>query len=232
MTNNTKYIIVTFLLYIGSPIFYAIFGAAILDPVVFGFFMTIGMGVALFSWCLFFVTKILPTTNGKDGLPFCVLFFTSFIFLLPAAIISFIIVSNNISDERYSDHNRMYSSSMDVWNNNHRSQSIHSANSDNINIIKEVLSDNLSDSSIQDALKNPKLDNNEINKTSYDFNFSIISNEEIWSRFNEIHEHVKQKNELHKQLAKWIDEQAQQRRIFIPYPEIYHKTKEFLDLNI
>ena len=231
MTDNSKYIGITFLLYIGSPILIAAFASVLIGPDGFLIFMTFGIPVALFSWFIFLLTKILPATNGKDGVSFCILLYTSFIFLIPAMILSYNIVSNNISDVRYSNHNRMTSSSRDAWDNNPRSQTIYSANSENINIIKEVLSDNLSNSSIQNTLKNTKLDNNETNNT-FDFGFSIISNEEIRSRFNEIHEHVKQRSALHNQLAKWINEQAQQRRIFIPYPEIYHKTKEFIDLNI
>ena len=229
--TNSKYIGISFLLYIGSPILYGALASALLDPVFFMIFMTIGMLVALFGWFLFFIGKILPMTNGKDGRDFCFLLFTSFIFLIPALIISYIIIDNNVYDTSHKNPNRLISSSMDVWDNKPGSISNSTANSDQLNEVETKLTSNLPNSNFQNSLKDTKLDKREL-INNFDFGFESISNEEIRARFDEIQLHFKLKNELHNQLAKWIDEQAQIRDIFIPYPDIYHKTNDFIELNL
>ncbi len=229
--TNSKYIFMTFLLYIGSAILYGVVAALLIGPEGFTIFSTIGLGIALFSWCLFFVTKILPTTMGKNGLPFCVLLFTSFVFLLPAAIISYIIIDNNVSDTSHPNPHRFSSSSKKVWENKPSSISNSTANSDQLIEADTTQTNNLPDFNIQNSINNTNLDKREMTAT-FDFGFKLISNEEIQAQFNEIRLHVKLKNEIHNQLAKWIDEQAQQRGVFIPYPDIYLKSEKYIELNM
>ncbi|QEE17511.1 hypothetical protein DSAG12_03348 [Promethearchaeum syntrophicum] len=230
--TNSRYIGITFLLYFGSGILFGVVGSAIV-----GFptdvFYVIGIISALFSWFIFFLAKILPTMSGKNGLNICLLCFCgSSIYLIPVLWISYFIIDGNVYDTSHPSSHRFSSSSKDVWDNKPGSIRNSAANSDKINTIREVLSDTSFHSRSQNDLDNQKLEINDLKNTTYDFGFSTISNEEIIARFDEIHLHTKLKIEIHNQLAKWIDEQARIRGLFIPYPDIFLKTEEFVNLNM
>jgi len=63
---------------------------------------------------------------------------------------------------------------------------------------------------------------------SFDFGFGFLSNEEIRSQFNRFHLKNSNKYNLIKELSTWINEQAEQCGKYGLYPDIYHKSKEFV----
>ena len=61
-----------------------------------------------------------------------------------------------------------------------------------------------------------------------DFGYGFISNEDIRSKFDSIQLKNSNKYNLIKELSTWINEQAEQSGKYGLYPDIYHKTKEFV----
>lgn len=128
MTENSKYIVITFLLYLGSGILFGVFTTSF----SFSEGYIIGIISALVCWGIFFFAEIFPMKNGNNGLHFCLLALFSVVYLIPAMIISYILVSKNMTSTEIDNYNPnpLNSSSMDVWDDNSGSQEHSSSNSD------------------------------------------------------------------------------------------------------
>ncbi|QEE15000.1 hypothetical protein DSAG12_00823 [Promethearchaeum syntrophicum] len=64
----------------------------------------------------------------------------------------------------------------------------------------------------------------------FDFGFDFLSNEEICSRFDNFRLKTSNKNNLINELSAWINGQAKKRGYQVPYPHIYQKTNEYVQL--
>ncbi|MHA1718676.1 MAG: tetratricopeptide repeat protein [Promethearchaeota archaeon] len=74
-----------------------------------------------------------------------------------------------------------------------------------------------------------KMNNREPNNR-FDFGYATLSTEEIWLKFSKIRTKDNNKVNIINKLSSWIAEQVRQRGDIIPYPDIYQKTKKFVQL--
>ncbi|MHA1519852.1 MAG: hypothetical protein ACTSRK_06670 [Promethearchaeota archaeon] len=214
MAENSTYIGITFLLYMGSGLILGLI-LTFADSIFYSAnYVIFGLIFAFFGWILFFLFKILPILDGKDGMSFCFLFLFSIVFLIPAMIISCIVLTNIFPGDR----SKIRPSP---------------TTKPQVAKINPTELENSLVSQITSTFEVQNLSTTELEKirSTFELEVSSVSMEEIYVKFSQLQQKFTNKFEVINQLTKWIDEVTTSRGETIPYPKIFQQVRKFVSLN-